>query len=157
MRIVVAARDAAAQLVLGQIDFLLTKPRRRQHIVKNAEHFVRILLQAGERRRAERLIDPGFDRRRDVLQLLVKLIADLVLGATGAHHHTGHCGQADLVRGIEQIACTHQRRSAHRRQLVVLEQVQLHAIGQRERGNIRNLDGLERRVLQLFVGRNGGR
>ena len=160
VRLVVAPGDPAANLVLGEIEFLLPELRRREQIAEDGEHFVGVLLQRGEGDPAAALADVALDRCGDVLELLVELVAGLGRGSAGAHDHSGHRRQADLVLGIEQISGPHQGESADQRQLVIFEQVQPHAVGQRDLLDVRYFDFLERREFEVFVGRDrrgGGR
>ena len=155
IRLIIAPGNPAAKFVLGEIEFLLPELRRRQDIVEDGEHFVRVLLQGGEGNPPAALADVAFDRRGKVLELLVKLVARLARRASGAHDHSGHCRQTDLVLGIEQISGPHQRESVDKRQLVILEQVQFHAIGQRDLLDVRYFDFLERRKFQVFIRGDG--
>jgi hypothetical protein len=60
------------------------------------------------------------DRRRDVLQLLVDLVAGFSARSARAQHVGGQLRQPPLLGRIEQIAGAHQRVSLHQRQLMIL-------------------------------------
>ncbi len=151
MWVVITSRNAAALLRFGQIDLVLAKPGRGQKIVKDAQHLVRVFFKAGKRGFAEALVNRGFNGGRDVLQLRIELISGLVLRSAAAHHHADDTGEPNLVRRIKKVSCADQGEASHQRQLVVLEQIKPHTVGQRDRRDIRDLDRPQRRILQFLV------
>ena len=71
-------------------------------------------------------------------------------GAAGAHRDPGELRQADPLGRIQQAAGAHQGDAADQGQIVIFQQVELHAVGQREGGGIRRLDGAQRRILEVL-------
>ena len=79
--IVIAARDSAAVLRERQIQLVLAELRIREHILKDGQHLIGGFLQPRKAYAGAAFIHSGFHRARDVLQLLVNLIAGFRFGA----------------------------------------------------------------------------
>ena len=119
--------------------------------MEGAEHFVGAFLEGRERHRPVALADLAFDGRGDVFELFVELIAGLGGRAAAANEGAGHRSETDFVGGIEEVAGADQREAADQGEFVVFEQVDLQAVGKRELLDFRNLDFLERRVLEVLI------
>ena len=94
--------------------------------------------------------DDRFHVGGDIVQQGVNLFPGLAAGAAGSHGDPGELGQADPLGRIQQAAGAHQSDAADQGQIVIFQQVELHAIGQRESGGIRRLDGAQRRILEVL-------
>ena len=90
--VVVAAIDPAVHLRDRQVDLVLAEFRLGHHFLKDAQHRAGGFLEAGKTDAGVGFAHARFDRRRDVLQFLVDLIAGLGVRAAGAqnirHHAT---------------------------------------------------------------------
>ena len=126
--VVVAARDPAARLRQRQIQLVLAEFGVRHHFLEHRQHRVGALLQPRKAEARAGLAHAALDRRRDVLQLLVDLVAGLGARAARPHHVGGQLRQTPLLGRVEQIAGAHQRVALHQRQLMILQQEHAHAV-----------------------------
>ena len=157
MRIVIAPGDAAAKLGFRQIDLFLPEFRAGENVFEHGEDFIGILLQCGKGNSAARLADAALHHSGHVFQLLIELVAGAVFSSASAHDHSCGCRQADLVFRIEEISGPDQGESADNRELAIFEQIELHAVRQREAFDVGDFDLAERGELQVFVGCGGRR
>ena len=88
--IVIAARDAAAELGLDEIESVLAEGGAGEDIVESCRALRRSFLESGERDRSVAFADLAFDRGGDVFELLVDLVAGLRRGAAAADQRTGY-------------------------------------------------------------------
>ena len=113
---------------------------RGEQVLEDAQHLIGIFLKAIEGDRSRAFADGAFDRCRDVLQILIELVAGPGMRAARTQHVTGQPRKAVFVGGIEKIAGADQSRAADQRQFVIFEQEDLHAIGERNLGRLGNLE-----------------
>ena len=157
--IVIAAGNRAAQLHLRQIDLVDAEGRNGQNVAERRQHFGRIFRQGEERDLSGGFADGGFHSGGHVLQLAVQLLSSHLAGSPGAHRHSGQRGDAHLAGWIEEIPSVNARHPADHGHLAILDQEQLHAVGQSEGGGLGSFDEAEWRKLEVAqrVGGCGGR
>ena len=128
MRIVIAARDAAAELGLDEVEAVFAEGRDGEDIVERRKNFVGAFLERGERDRAIAFADLAFDGRGDIFEFLVDLVAGFGGGASAANEGAGYGGEPNLIGGIEEIAGADEREAADQREFVVFQKIDLQAV-----------------------------
>ena len=103
------------------------------------------------------LADLAFDGCRDILQILIQLVAGPGFRAAGAQYFAG---QARPGRACWADRTDCQCGSARRRSPAAVRDppaADLHAVGKRNFGRLGNFERRQRRKLQIFVGRQNDR
>ncbi len=149
--VVVASRDLRVGLHLGQLQLVLGELGKTQHLHEHRQDLFEIVLQAVHRGEPDGVADPGLDRGGSRLEEVVDFVAAHRFRAAGALHRADDRGETGLVLRLPRRSGAHARGDLHERQLVVLDQEDLHPVVQLVDLGGGNLEGGELGELDIAV------
>src|ERR1700683_4698808 len=117
--IVIAPRDAVIHPLLRNFNLVGAELRIFQHVLKYAKDVVKIFLQTRPAYSCGVATTAGVSFRGALLHIIIKLIARLSLGSTGAPPFAVGIGQPRFVRWDRALATANAGRSVDGWQLVV--------------------------------------
>src|ERR1039458_3645051 len=144
---VMAAGDAVAFFLLGDVDFFGAELRVLQDVDEGLEYVVEVSLEAGEVDRGGVRTAAGFHLGRADFEEVVELITGLGLGAAGAPDLTVNIHEAGFVGRLVDRAAADAGSAVDQRQFMILLQKDHHAV--------RKLNTLGLLRLESGQGRNG--
>src|ERR1035441_8630751 len=126
--LVVAAGDAVAFFLLGDVDFFGAELRVLQDVDEGLEYVVEVSLEAGEVDRGGVRTAAGFHLGRADFEEVVELITGLGLGAAGAPDLTVNIHEAGFVGRLVDRAAADAGSAVDQRQFMILLQKDHHAV-----------------------------
>ena len=145
--LVVAPRDVRAHVGLAEVDLVLGERRFRQDLGEHRQDLVEGLGQGLAFDGPGGLADAGLDLGAEAVEELIDLVAGHRAGAAGALHLAEQLGKAAPPGGLGEPAAAHRGAERDLRQVVVLDEEELHPVRQRRADHRRHLDLVQLGVL----------